>query len=123
MTDHCEVRFTSAAARELADVARKDPRRAVILQALVAQVEENGWTLSVHAALIKVLRDASCIGELRDVGSGGYRLLMFWHDTEEAREIWICRVLPKSAVEGRRRMSDLCDSIAALRKRFIEESE
>lgn len=123
MVDHCEVRFTSAAAKQLRDVAKKDSKRAAILGVLIAQVEENGWTLSVHAEIIKVLRDTSCVGEMGDVGSGGYRLFMFWHDTDEAREIWICRVLPKSAVEGKRRLSDLCDSVQALRKRFLQENE
>jgi hypothetical protein len=90
---------------------------------LLAQVEENGWTLSIHAALIKVLRSETCVGEIRDVGSGGYRLLLFWHDVGDIRELWICRVLPKRDVEGKRRLSDLCDAVEELRRRFLEENE
>jgi hypothetical protein len=123
MNDHCEVRFTKAAAKELRDIAGKDPKRAAILNALIAQVEENGWKLSTNSEAIKVLREATCAGELRDVGSGGYRLFMFWNDTDEVREIWICRVLPKRVLEGRRRLSDLCDSVEELRRRFLEEDE
>src|SRR5688500_3178928 len=123
MNDDCEVRFTKAAAKELRELARKDPKRATILETLIAQVEENGWMLSVKAELLKVLREDACVGELRDVGSGGYRLFMFWNDTEDVREIWVCRVLPKQAVEGRRRLSDLCDSVEALRRRFLDEED
>ena len=123
MSDHCEVKFTDTAAKEMTDVARKDSKRATILRALLAQIEENGWKLSTHAAVIKVLRSATCIGEIRDVGSGGYRLFMFWHDTALARELWVCRVLPKRDVQGKRRLNDICDSVEALRRRFLEENE
>jgi hypothetical protein len=56
MSEHCEVRFTRAAERELLGVAKRDPKRAATLRDLLAQIEENGWTLSVRAAVIKVLR-------------------------------------------------------------------
>ena len=121
MSEHCEVRFTGAAAKEMLRIAKKDPGRAVILRDLLAQVEENGWKLSTNSEAIKVLRSDTCIGEIRDVGSGGYRLFMFWHDTALVRELWICRVLPKRDVEGKRRLNDICDAVEALRRRFLEE--
>ncbi len=123
MSEHCEIRFTAAASKEMLAVARKDPRRAAVLRALVAQVEENGWKLSTNAQVIKVLRAGTCIGEIRDVGSGGYRLFMFWHDAEDVREIWICRVLPKRIVESKRRLSDICDAVEELRRRFYQEDD
>lgn len=123
MSDHCEVRFTAAAAREMKDVAKKDSRRAAILRELIAQVEENGWTLSIHSEAVKVLREQTCVGEIRDVGRGGYRLFMFWHDTEDARELWICRVLPKREVESKRRLSEICDAVEKLRRRFLDEED
>jgi mRNA-degrading endonuclease RelE of RelBE toxin-antitoxin system len=123
MNEHCEIRFTSAAAKEMLGVAKRDPKRASILRELVAQVEENGWKLSTNSQAIKVLREETCVGEIRDVGSGGYRLFMFWHDKEHVRELWICRVLPKRDVEGKRRLSDICDAVEELRRRFIEEDE
>lgn len=123
MTDHCEVRFTPAAAREMRGIAKKNPQRAVILGKLIAQVEENGWMLSTHAEMIKVLREQTCVAEIRDVGSGGYRLFMFWHDTEDVRELWICRVLPKRDVESKRRLSELCDAVEKLRRRFLDEED
>jgi mRNA-degrading endonuclease RelE of RelBE toxin-antitoxin system len=121
MSEHCEIRFTKAAAKEMQDVARKDSQRATILYDLLAQVEENGWKLSVTSQVIKVLRSQSSVGEIRDVGSGGYRLFMFWHDTPGVRELWICRVLPKRAVEGKRRLNDMCDAVEKIRRRFLEE--
>lgn len=123
MSDCCAVLFTRAAAREMLAVAKKDPKRAAILRDLIAQVEENGWKLSTNAEAIKVLRESTCVGELRDVGSGGYRLFMFWNDTEEVRELWICRVLPKRDVESKRRLSEMCDAVEKLRGRFLEERE
>lgn len=121
MSEHCEIRFTRAAAKEMLGIAKKDPRRAAILRVLLAQIEENGWKLSTNAEAIKVLRSETCIAEIRDVGSGGYRLFLFWHDMEHARELWICRILPKRDVEGRRRLNDICDAVEELRRRFIEE--
>lgn len=123
MNDHCEVRFTPAAAREATGIAKKDPRRAAILRELIAQVEEDGWKLSIHAEVIKVLREQTCVGEIRDVGSGGYRLFMFWNDTEDCRELWICRVLPKRDVESKRRLSEICDAVEKLRGRFLNEED
>lgn len=123
MSEHCEVRFTTGAIKEMRDIAKKDPRRAAILRDLLAQVEENGWKLSTNSQVIKVLRSQTCVGEIRDVGSGGYRMFMFWHDTATVRELWICRVLPKRDVEGRRRLNDVCDAVEELRRRFLEENE
>jgi hypothetical protein len=42
MGEHCEVRFTNAAAKEMLGVAKKDAKRAAILRALLTQIEENG---------------------------------------------------------------------------------
>ncbi len=123
MDDHCEVLFTAAAAREMSGIAKRDPRRAAILRDLIAQVEENGWTLSIHSEVIKILREQTCVGEIRDVGSGGYRLFLFWHDTQEARELWICRVLPKRDVESKRRLSEICETVERLRRRFLDQKE
>lgn len=123
MSEHCEVRFTGAAIKEMRDVAKKDPRRAAILRDILAQVEENGWKLSTNSQVIKVLRSQTCVGEIRDVGRGGYRMFMFWHDTAAVRELWICRVLPKGDVEGRRRLNNVCDAVEELRRRFLEENE
>jgi hypothetical protein len=123
MNDHCEVRFTPAATREVTGIAKKNLRRTLILREFTAQVEENGWKLSMHAEVIKVLREQTCVGELRDVGSGGYRLFMFWNDTEDCREVWICRVLPKRDVESKRRLSEICDAVEKLRGRFLNEED
>ncbi len=123
MSEHCEIRFTRAALKEMLGVARKDPKRAAILRDLLTQIEENGWKLSTISEVIKVLRSQTCVGEIRDVGSGGYRLFMFWYDTADVRELWICRILPKRNVEGTRRLNDLCDAVEVLRERFLEENE
>ncbi|MDB4947543.1 MAG: hypothetical protein JWM27_192 [Gemmatimonadetes bacterium] len=54
MSEHCEVFFTSAAARELKSIARKDPQRFLVIERTVAQVAENGWLVSLRAELVKV---------------------------------------------------------------------
>src|SRR4051794_21981825 len=98
MSDHCEIYFTPAASRELRSVKKKDPARHLIIENTVENVAENGWILSARSEVIKVFHNRECQGEIRDVGSGGYRLFFFWHDTGVARELWICRVLPKRDV-------------------------
>ncbi len=123
MSDHCEVRFTKAAIKEMRLIARKDSKRAAIIRELLGQIEENGWKLSTTSEIIKILRNHTCIAEVRDIGSGGYRLVFFWHDTDDARELWICRVLPKRDVEGKRRLNDICDAVEVLRRRFLEEND
>lgn len=123
MSDHGEVRFTGAAIKEMRQIATKDAKRAAIIRRLLKQVEENGWKLSVTSEIIKVLRNHTCIAEVRDIGSGGYRLFFFWHDAAAARELWICRVLPKRDVEGTRRLNAVCDAVEAIRRRFLEEND
>lgn len=122
MSENCEAHFIPAARREWDKVAAADPARFAILDNLVEQVEENGWKLSTNAQVIKVLRNDKKIGEIRDVGSGGYRMFFFWHDTTTARELWVCRVVPKRDVEGRRRVNEVCDAVEKLRKRFLKEN-
>lgn len=122
MNEHVEVYLTDAAKRELKRLGKRDPARVQILNSVIEQIEENGWHLSVKAELIKVLRNKTCIGELRDVGSGGYRLFMFWHDASSGvREVWVCRVLPKSDVVGKARLNDVCDAVEKVRDRFYDE--
>jgi hypothetical protein len=123
MSDHCIVCFTRGGEKQMRELAKKDPRRALIIAALIAQVEENGWKLSTNSEAIKVLRNSTCIGEIRDVGSGGYRLFLFWHDTAAARELWVCRVLPKQDVVGRRRLNEVCDAVEKVRERFLREEK
>jgi hypothetical protein len=121
MSEHCTVQFVGPAERELQKLARRDPRRLLSIQALVRQVEEQGWKLSTNSEAIKVLRRPTCIAEMRSMGRGGYRLFLFWHDEGELRTLWVCRVLPKSDVVGKRRLSDVCDSVEAIRRRFLQE--
>lgn len=121
MSDTCEVRFSPAAEREFRRLAKQDPERAVTLAGLIEQVEENGWKLSTRSEAIKVLRNKTCIGEIRDVGSGGYRLFFFWDDTPITRDLWVCRIIPKRDVQGRRRLNDVCDAVEEQRKRFLND--
>ena len=122
MNDDCVIYWTDAAQKELRAIGRRDARRAEILRKVAKRVEENGWILSTRAALLKVLRSEQCVGELRDV-AGGYRLFMFWYDAGAAREIWVCRIIPKRDVVSHRRLGEICDAVAQVRKRFLEEVE
>ncbi|HEY0035401.1 MAG TPA: hypothetical protein VGB66_01875 [Longimicrobium sp.] len=122
MNDHCVIYWAEPAQKELRALGRRDPLQAAILRRVAKRIEENGWILSTKAALVKVLRRDECVGELRDV-AGGYRLFMFWHDTPAAREIWVCRIIPKRDVVSHRRLSDICNAVALVRKRFLEEAE
>jgi hypothetical protein len=121
MSEHCTVHLTRQAERDLARLAKRDPKRFLILEAAIGMVEENGWVLSVTSALVKVLREPTRVGEIRDIGKGGYRMFFFWHDRDSARQIWICRVTPKQSVVGRARLNDICNAVEKLRERFLEE--
>lgn len=64
-----------------------------------------------------------CVAEIRDLGSGGYRLFLFWYDRDRVRELWVCRVLPKQDVTGRRRVNEICNAVERVRERFLKEQE
>jgi mRNA-degrading endonuclease RelE of RelBE toxin-antitoxin system len=123
MSEHLKIQFTRAARRDAEKIGRSDPERLAAIEALLAEVEENGWVLSLRSEAIKVLRSKTCIGEIRLTGSGGYRLFFFWYDTNEARELWVSRILPKRDVTSHRRLSDVLDTVAEVRKRFLEDEE
>ena len=53
----------------------------------------------------------------------GIGFFMFWYDTPAAREIWVCRIIPKRDVVSHRRLSDIWDAVALVRERFIEEGD
>ena len=70
---------------------------------------------------MKVLRNELCIGEIRDLGSGGYRLFFFWVDGSEVRELFVTHALPKRDVEGKARLNRVIEAVAANRRRFLAE--
>ncbi|HEV7586818.1 MAG TPA: hypothetical protein VGO40_01715 [Longimicrobium sp.] len=41
------------------------------------------------------------MSEIRDLGSGGYRLFFFWNDAPEVKELFVTHALPKRGVVGR----------------------
>lgn len=121
MSDHCRVEFLPGAVRDLRRIAKQDPARLVIIEGKVAQVEEDGWILSTRSELVKVLRSQTCVGEIRDLGSGGYRLFFFWADSEDGRVLYVTHALPKSQVTGRARLSGVLNAVEKLRDRFSSE--
>ncbi|HET7461616.1 MAG TPA: hypothetical protein VFJ82_10215 [Longimicrobium sp.] len=121
MSDHCQVRFLPGAVRELNRIAKHDPARLVVIERKVEQVEEDGWILSTKSELTKVLRSESCVGEIRDLGSGGYRLFFFWAAGDDGRDLYVSHVLAKSQVTGRARISTVLDAVEKVRERFLRE--
>jgi len=67
---------------------KTDPDRLPLLDGVLADVLVNGWILSVHSAA-KSSRPAAADREIRDLGSGGYRLFFFWHDEPSPRTLYI----------------------------------
>lgn len=120
MDDDVEVSFLGSGERELRKVAARDPGRFNVLHALIAQIEEDGWHLSVRSELIKVLRSGTRVGEIRDLGPGGYRLFFFWIETGSGKELLVARVLPKRDVEGRARLNTVIASVEAVRARYLD---
>lgn len=123
MSDHCHVFYLPPASREMPKLAKRDPRRFAIIDGRIQQVEEDGWILSTRSELVKVLRSESCVGEIRDLGRGGYRIFFFWFDTPSARELYITHVLPKAEVEGRARLSGIVAAVERVRERFLDEGD
>jgi hypothetical protein len=123
MSDHCSVFFLPPADRQMRKLAKADPKRFAIVDGRVRQVEEDGWILSIRSELVKVLRNDLCIGEIRDLGSGGYRLFFFWVDTAEAKELYVTHALPKRDVVGKARLNRVIEAVAAIRQRFLAEED
>lgn len=120
MSEHCVVRFTDPAESVLGKLYR-DHERLASIQSAAARIEEQGWKLSTNSQAIKVLRNHACIGEIRVLGRGGYRLFFFWHDEGDVRTLWVCHLLPKKDVTSKRRLNQICDSVEDCRERFYRE--
>lgn len=120
-SDDCNIRFLPGAARALRKLGGSNPDRLPFIFAALERITENGWILSVHSAVIKVLDERRQLGEIRDMGSGGYRLFFFWLDDGSARTLFITGLEKKSKLEGKARLNDFLDAADALRRRYLEE--
>ena len=121
MSDHCTVFYLPPADRQMKKLAKQDPKRFAIVDGRIQQVEEDGWILSTRSELVKVLRNDLCIGEIRDLGSGGYRLFFFWNDTRDVKELFVTHALRKRDVVGRARLNEVIAAVAKVRERFLSE--
>jgi hypothetical protein len=119
--DTCRVRFLPGARKALGKVERSDPGRLPLILDAVANVIENGWILSVHSTLIKVLDQKRQIGEIRDMGSGGYRLFFCWRDGRSARTLFITNLEKKAKLKGKARVQAFIDSADRLCRRYFDE--
>jgi hypothetical protein len=99
------------------------PDRVHFIDHVIQTVAYNGWILSVHGGLIKVLEQSEHVGEIRDVGRGGNRLFFFWVDGESARSLFITAIEKKSKLKGRARVNEFIAAAAALRRRHLEGLE
>ena len=117
--DTCEIRFLPSAEKALEKVRRADPDRLPLIDEVLANVMVNGWILSVHSADIKVLDQRRQIGEIRDVGRGGYRLFFFWQDGRSTRRLYITALEKKSKLKGKARVNAFIDAADALRRRYF----
>jgi hypothetical protein len=123
MSDHCEIHFLSSAERAYRKIGRIDPGRVPFIEDALESVLDNGWILSAKSELIKVLDEKRQIGEIRDIGSGGYRLFFFWHDSPASRMLFITSMEKKSKLKGRARVNDFIEAAAELRSRYLNEEE
>jgi hypothetical protein len=123
VNDTCVIRFLPGADKTIRKLRRSDPDRLPLIEEVLASVLVNGWILSVHSAVIKVLDQQRQIGEIRDLGSGGYRLFFFWHDGPSARTLYITALEKKSRLKGKARVNDFIDAAYALRLRYFGDVE
>lgn len=123
INDRCEVYWLPPSDREMNKLRKTDPDRALILEELIFQVEENGWILSTKSELVKVLRAKTRVGEIRDVGSGGHRLFFFWEELPVCRKIYISAIPKKRDVTGKARLNGFLDAAEKLRTRLMTEDD
>lgn len=121
--DTCVIRFMPSADKAIRKLRRSDPDRLPLIDEVLASVMVNGWILSVHGAAIKVLDQQGQIGEIRVVGSGGYRLFFFWHDGPSSRTLYITALEKKSRLKGKARVNDFIDAANTLRRRYLGDVE
>lgn len=121
--DTCTIEFLPGARKAMRGIQRKDPDRVPFIDHAIRAVVHNGWILSVHGELIKVLDQRRHVGEIRDVGSGGYRLFFFWEDGDSARTLFLTAIEKKSKLRGKARLNAFIDAAAAMRRRYSEELE
>ncbi|WP_420129797.1 hypothetical protein [Longimicrobium sp.] len=121
--DTCEIRFLPGAEKALRKIRKSDPGRLPLIDEVLEDVLVNGWILSVHSATIKVLDQQLQIGEIRDLGSGGYRMFFFWHDSSSARTLYITALEKKSKLAGKARVNGFIDAADALRRRHFGDVE
>jgi hypothetical protein len=120
MIDSCEVYYLGPGDKAMEKLSASDPLRHLMIEELVHQIEENGWTLSVKSQLIKVLRPKERIGEIRDMGKGGHRLFFFWVETPSSRKLYITSLPKKKDVTGRQRLKTFLDAVESARDRFLK---
>ena len=121
--DNCAIRFLPGAEKSLRKIRRSDPDRLPLIDDVLANVLVNGWILSVHSGVIKVLDQRRQVGEIRDLGSGGYRLFFFWQDSSSARTLYITALEKKSRLKGKARVNDFIDAADDLRRRYFGDVE
>jgi hypothetical protein len=121
--DACRLVLLPGARKALRKIRKHDPDRLPFIDHALKTVVHHGWILSVHSELIKVLDPREQIGEIRDLGSGGYRLFFFWDDGESARTLFITGMEKKSKLGGKARLNEFISAAIRLRRRYLEERE
>lgn len=118
--DTCAIEFLPGARKAMRRIRRRDPGRIPFIDHALRAVVHNGWILSVHGELIKVLDQRRHVGEIRDLGRGGYRLFFFWEEGETARTLFLTAIEKKSKLEGNARLNEFIEATAAMRRRHSD---
>lgn len=121
--DTCIIRFLPGAKKAIRRIRRHDRDRLPFIDHAIRTVAHQGWILSVHSGLIKVLDQRQHVGEIRDLGSGGYRLFFFWKDDESARTLFVTAMEKKSKLKGKARVNEFIAAAAVLCRRYVEDLE
>jgi mRNA-degrading endonuclease RelE of RelBE toxin-antitoxin system len=121
--DTCIIRFLAGAQKAIRRIRKHDPDRMPFIDHALRTVVHNGWILSAHSGLIKVLDQRQHVGEIRDLGSGGYRLFFFWKDDESARTLFVTAIEKKSKLKGKARVNEFITAAAIRRRRYFEDWE
>jgi hypothetical protein len=115
------VEFSPAADAALRKLARKSPLRARSVIETVKVVRGTTWSKAVHSRLIRMLRKADQVAEIRDMAEG-MRIIFFWDDTASGRVLYVTGIHSKGVLK-KRRLQALAKSAAAVRKHWERTGE
>ena len=122
MQNCCEIYLCEGGKSAMEKYEKKDPHRAVRIRTVIKRVREYGWDSSTKADLIKILSAEKQVGEIREMGKGGTRLIFFWEDIPNGRELYVTDI-PKKGTLTKLRLRRYIAAAAVRRQAWLKTGE